>query len=201
MAQRRPQLRRVFAAAFAGCALLGALSCEETRVVHDRPMLSGLPGVETGRQVTGPRIEGADPREVIADTEIVVKNPDGTVTLVSRTGRHLMIHIYNTLQEDKGDLFVDQLLSERTRESYFRRGLQPIEAFKTLKKRRQDVKKLFDQMPMGEYTPGLYVRNMPEKVTRLEVNGSATRGLAWTSMDMVFEGGNWKLVWFDGPGR
>jgi len=184
---------------FALCSLPFAISCEE-HVVYNRPMLAGLPGVETGRQVTGPRHTGADTGAALADTDIVVKNPDGTTTLIARNGRHLMIHIYNTLQEDKADLFVEQVLAERTREAYYRRGLQPVEAFRTLRKRRADVKKLFDQMPMGEYTPGLYVRNLADNITRLEANGPGARDLHWTSMDMVFEAGNWRLVWFDGPG-
>ncbi|MCC6676197.1 MAG: hypothetical protein IT436_03550 [Phycisphaerales bacterium] len=175
-------------------------ACEE-HVIYDRPMLAGLPGVETGRQVTGPRVQGAIPPDAVTDDNIVIDNPDGTTTLVSRTGRHLMIHIYNTLQEDEGDLFVEQLLAQRTRDEYYRRGLQPIEAFNTLKKRRADIKKLFDQMPMGEYTPGIYVRSLADKVTRLEVSGAGARDLAWTCMDITFEDGNWKLVWFDGPSR
>src|SRR5262249_7577238 len=128
------------------------------------------------------------------------KNPDGSKTLIAKTGRQLMIHIHNALQEDDADTFVDQILSEQTREEYFRRGLDPSAAFKELKKHRTDVKKLFDQMPMGECTPGLYVRNRPGKITRLEANGSGARDLAWTAMDMTYEKGNWKLVWFDGPG-
>lgn len=175
-------------------------ACVEERVVYDRPLLSGLPGTETSRPVTGPRYSGPDPRAEVADDQIVVKNPDGTKTLIAKTGRHLMIHIHNALQEDDAATFVDQILSEQTREEYYRRGLDPVEAFKTLKKHRADVKKLFDQMPMGEYTPGLYVRNMPGKITRLEANGSGIRDLDWIAIDMVMEQGNWKLVWFAGRG-
>lgn len=203
MANGKSQMRTSRWSGIAICSLLLAIylpACEE-RVVYNRPLFSGLPGVQTSEVVTGPKIEGAAPVQAVPDAEIVVENPDGTKTLIARNGRQLMIHIHNTLRDDEGDLFVEQVLSERTREEYFSRGRQPIEAFKALKKRRADVKKLFDQMPMGEFTPGLYVRNMPGKITRLEANGSGARDLAWTSMDMVFENGNWKLVWFDGPGR
>lgn len=205
MANRKSQIRGRRSPSFAVCCLLFgslllAVSCEE-RIIYDRPMLAGLPGAQTNREVTGPRVEGAIPADVLNETDLVVKNPDGTKTLIARTGRHLMVHIYNTLREDEPDLFVDQVLSERTRAEYYQRGLQPVEAYKTLKKRLPDIKKLFDQMPMGEYTPGLYVRNLADDVTRLEANGSGIRGLTWVAMDMVFEEGNWRLVWFAGPGQ
>jgi hypothetical protein len=190
------QARALFAGVFTAAAL-GA--CEaETRVVKYDPILGGLPGSTTGEPVVRDRGEYVDPT-IVADDKIVLEDDQGNRTLVAKTGRHLMTHIYNALMDDDKQLFVEQILSQKTKQEYFDRGLDPGLAFDALVKRRNDVFRLFDAMPGGEYTPGVYKRPVGEGVQRVEVTGVPARGLKWTAMDMVMERGNWRLRWFAAP--
>lgn len=170
--------------------------CVEERVVSNRPFLSGVPGAVTGRPVTP--IAGAMPADAATGDELVKETPDGERVLIAKTGRQLMIHIYNTLDDNDAALFVDQVLSERTKQEFYQRGFEPAEAFKELRRRREDVDALFAAMPMGEQTPGVILRKVGERAVRMEVDGMAARGLSWRWMDMVLEGGNYRLRWF-GP--
>lgn len=179
-------------------ALLSA-ACEEEKIVYYRPMFSGVPGAESSTPITDSRPRGAlgapSPNE-----EITVTEPNGKKRLTSRCGRHLMVHIYNTLKDNDEALFLEQVLSKRTQDEYYERGLDPHEAFVTLRAHFTDIKSLFDQMPMGEYTPGSYLELIGPNVQRLEVHGAPARSLTWTGFDMIFEGGNYRLRWFTGPG-
>jgi hypothetical protein len=178
------------------CAL--AVGCVEERIVNYRPMLGGLPGAESGTPVTGVPGRTMDPAAV-PDDKLVIENKDGSKTLIARTGRHLMVHIHNTLAAGDEQLFLDQVLSKRTKEEYYDRGMDPREAYRTLRERRQDIDMLFDAMPMGEYTPGFFLRPVGGGVQRLEVQGPGARELTWTGFDMVMENGNFRLRWFVTP--
>ena len=76
--------------------------------------------------------------------------------------------------------------------------MDPGACFDELVRRKDDVVALFNAMPAGEYTPGVYVRNLGPKSERIEVEGLAAKDLSWTGMDVVMEKGNWKLRWFVG---
>ncbi len=59
-------------------------------------------------------------------------------------------------------------------------GMSPSESFKTVKAREAEVRRLFDLMPMGEFTPGLFLRGVGGGVQRLEVTGEDAQELvAW----------------------
>jgi hypothetical protein len=171
--------------------------CSESKVVHRHPFLAGLPGSETKGVVTGPAGAYVDPTSV-PDGQIVRENPDKSKTLIAKTGRHLMVHIYNTIADDDAKLFVDQVLSEMTKVDYYERGLDPRAAFDTIKARREDVVKLFAAMPAGEYTPGIVAENVDTNVRRVNLTGASAKDLSWTGFDMVMEKGNWRLRWFVG---
>ncbi len=172
-------------------------ACEpETRVVYNRPFLGGLPGAESQAPISRYPKGYHDPT-VIADDQLVVKSDDGKPKqLRARTARHLMMHIYNALMNSQDKLFVDEILSERTRGEYYQRGIHPSAAFKTMQEHAGDVLTLFDRMPMGESTPGLFLEPVEKGVQRLRVQGLAAKGLYWVGFDMIMEKGNWKLVWF-----
>jgi hypothetical protein len=184
------------------CALGASVAlpgCERTiseRAVN--PAFGGLQGART--QVQRKEREsfaiGAD-----APDDIVVEHEDGTVTLISRRAAHLMSHIQRTLARDEEELFVDQVLSERTKQEYRERGLDPAEAFHALKDRSADISKLFSRMPFGEASPSVIMSKVDDKTLRLTLTGAGTRDLQWTTMDMVLEGGNYRLRWFGRGGR
>lgn len=177
----------VVCAGLVGCAV-------EERVVKWDPPMAGLPGAQTGRPVVREQSAFASPEA--APDGIAIENEDGTVTLVSRSGRHLMVHIWTTIENDEESLFVEQVLSDRTAGEFVERGYDPAEAYRELVKRKRDVAKLFAQMPQGEMTPGVLMEKVGEKTYRLGVSGPGTEELRWRFMDMVMEGGNWRLRWF-----
>ena len=177
-------------------AVLVGAGCTYERVVSRRAPLAGLPGAETSGEYDNSHLRQIHDVSEVDGVELVIEQPDGTVVLKSPSGRHLMVHIYTTIEDGDRELFTDQLLSEITRREFNERGYDPATAFDELVRRQEDVYKLFSRMPMGEYTPGVLTRNLGEKTLRLEVTGQAARDLKWTFMDMVLERGDWKLRWF-----
>ncbi len=175
-----------------GAAVLCA-GCQETRVIHKRkPILSGLPGSVGGG---GEVIPGASRPEILQPVEqIRVNNPDGTVTLRSPTVRDLMRHILQTLSSDERDLFTEQVLSKITRQEFFERGYDPATTFDELIRRRSDLRRLFQAMPAGEFTPGILLEPVGRNVFRLRAEGDES--MNWKYMDVVFESGDFKLRWF-----
>jgi hypothetical protein len=182
-------------------AVAAFLSACETRVVSHNSFLTGLQGSE--QQLPSNRTLGeyADPTLVREDALVKEDAKTGARTLTARSGRHLMIHIYNCVDQDDVELFVSEVLSERTRLEFARRGVDPREGFKRLQAHQEDLQRLFSQMPAGEYTPGLFLRPVGGGVQRVELDGLAAKGLFWTGFDMVQERGSWRLRWMVGPER
>jgi hypothetical protein len=195
--QRSAQVLSICAAG----ALLGAAGCQqEERVVNYKPFFSGLSGAQMQTQpatARGPTLPGHD---VVDESEIfrsVVHNPDGTKTLLSKSGLQLMVHIQNTLADNEVELFVEQLLSEVTRREYEERGLDPAEAFKSLKRHERDIARLFGRMPLGENSPNVIMEAVGRNTFRVRLTGPATRDIGrYKGFDMVLEWGNWRLRWF-----
>jgi len=177
-------------------ALLALAACaREERVVGQRSLLGGLPGAETRVTPLGPRGQTADPAALDESTLEVVQ-PDGSKRLVSKSGRHVMVHIWNTLQDGDAETFLRQVLSRRTRNEYLDRGLDPAQAFDRIRARRADIQRLFARMPMGERTPGVVYEQLGGRMFRFMLTGTAAKGLSWVGIDMVYEEGNYRLVWF-----
>jgi len=181
-------------------AVLGA--CAEEKITYYRPMFSGLPGVESTTPITDAKPRGAVDAPPPSEVETLsTLSPDRKQThLTARTARHVMIHIYHTLTDDDEALFLDQVLSTRTKDEYYDRGMEPRDAFVLLKENFAEVKKLFDAMPMGEFTPGMYLEPVGPNILRLEVHGRAAQGLSWTGFDIIREGADYRLRWFTGKG-
>lgn len=179
----------------AGLALLLlAPGCTYEKVVYRRPMLSGLPGVEGGGALLSDKPKGyRDPREIDGG-RITLEREDGSKILLARSARHLMAHIYSTLQQDERDLFTEQVLCEATRAEFRERGMDPAEAFDYFKAHEGQVAQLFGRMPMGEYTPGVLMRQVGDKVYRVALTPQAAEGLPWRGFDMVWEGGRMETV-------
>jgi hypothetical protein len=189
----RPALLPVVIVALSGC--------QQERVVAYHHPFEGLPNVEGGL-ASGPiRGNPSDPR-IVPEDRLFVEHADGSRTLIMRTGRHLMVHIYNALADDDADIFAEQILSSLTRAEYAERGLDPRQALADLRARQRDMLALFNLMPEGENSAGAMWKrlghagpdNLP--VVRLSIAGTQTRDLGWNFMDMVMEKGNWRLRWF-----
>jgi hypothetical protein len=172
-------------------------------VVRYNPILGGLPGSTSGTPIV--RGDGyTDPTQVPPD-QLVRKDHRGKKILTARTGRHLMVHIYNALNDNDKETFVEQILCKQTKVEAMERGIDPGEYFDTLSARREDVLALFRAMPAGEATPGVLLRQVGGGVTRIGLEGLAAKSLPYVGIDMVFERGpddekrQWKLRSFVVP--
>lgn len=189
-----------------GVALLCLFStlagCVEEKVVYNNPFLGRIPGAKSGTPVT--MAEGARTDTRFSPKSdpgsLRVEHPDGSITLVAKTGQQLLRHLMTTLHDEDPDLFVDEVLSERTRHEYYDRGIDPSQAFVTIKQREADLNKLYRALPMGEFTPGIFAEDLGNKTRRVALYGKEAQGLAWNGFDMVLEKGNWRLRWFVGQG-
>ncbi len=185
----------------AGTAALVAIvaACVETRRVEERPWFAGLEGATRGGQpmeAPPPPSGAARTDEPASASSLVVTNPDGSRTLISRNPRHLIRHIRATLNDNEEELFVEQVLCEVTRREFLERGYHPREGFVYLQSTLPELERLFAQMPLGEATPGLLMEKLGRNEFRLRVSGPAARDLTWDGMDMVVERGLWRLRWF-----
>jgi len=169
-------------------AALGA-GCTYRKVVYRRPMLAGLPGVESGGELISDKPRGYRDPTQIDQGEIAIEREDGSKILLARSARHLMAHIHTTLKENRKDLFTEQVLCEATRAEFRANGRDAGEAFDYLNEHEAEVGALFDRMPMGEYTPGALMRKIGDDVYRVSLSPKAAQGLPWCGFDMVWEGG------------
>jgi hypothetical protein len=190
---------RTHARLTAALALLLACAACEKRVVRYNPMLGNLPDAQSGTPIVRGDSGYVDPTYVPED-KLVVEDPvTKKKTLTAKSGRHLMIHIYNTLKDNDKETFVREVLSSQTKAECHARNVDPGETFEELKNRHADVVALFNAMPAAEYTPGAITKPLGRKEQRVMLQGLAARDLAWTGIDMVMEQGNWKLRWFYSP--
>lgn len=175
-----------------GVSLCG---CTYERIVSQSGLLTGLEGAES--KIPPKRQARALP-DFLRTPEggIRIENEDGTITLYSKSVRQLMAHISTTIGNNERELFVEQVLSERTKDEFYERGLDPGLAFDELKRRERDIGRLFYFMPMGEYTPGVYLQTIGRNVFRLKLSKVTNESLYWIGMDVVFEDSNFKLRWF-----
>ena len=174
--------------------LLGS-GCTYERVISRSSILSSIEGAES--KIPEKKTARALPDFLrTPDEGIRVVDEDGTVTLYAKSIRQLMAQIITTLQNGERDLFVEQVLSQRTKDEFYERGLDPGLAFDELLKHSRDIGRLFYFMPMGEYTPGLYLETVGRNTFRLKITRIGNEGMYWIGLDSVFEDKNYKLRWF-----
>lgn len=183
----------IIAIAMTGLILLPG--CQYERIVSHSGLLVGLEGAES--QIPPKRQSRPLPEFLRTPEEgIRVEDEDGNVTLYSKSIRHLMAHMTTTIAEGEKDLFLEQLLSQRTKDEFHERGLDPGLAFDELVRRQRDVGRLFYFMPVGEFTPGVDFRTIGKNVFRVRLPRQMHEGLYWIGLDVTFEDYNYKLRWF-----
>lgn len=182
-------------------ACLAVASCKRRLGERARnPMFRGMDGSATASEAAplpGSDALASDPN-LAAPAEIRVEVEKGKFVLTSRSARDLMRHIHATLENGERDLFTEQVLSELTREEFRARSLDPGLAFDELLRRREDITKLFNRLPMGEHSPNALLKKVDRRIYRVIVTGKAAEGLSWAGFDMALEKGQWKLRWFVG---
>lgn len=191
-------MRRASRAAACALALLAGLgACQrEEKIINYKPFFAGLEGVSGPGAPSGRADRGMLREADEAELSLVRENPDGSKTLILRNGRDLIFHIRSTLAEEEVDLFTGQVLSRVTHDEFIERGRDPAEAFWMLKKREQELAKLFARMPMGEHSPSVLVERIGHNLFRVRLTGQSSKGLdGWRGFDMVLEEGKWRLRW------
>jgi hypothetical protein len=175
--------------------LLALPGCTEERIVSRKGMLSSLPGAQTGGI---PDVRNITQADVLRTPESGIRQtlPDDTVVLYAKSIQQLMTHIVNTMQNGEEELFTQQVLSKATRDEFVVRGYDPKEAYKEIVRRQRDVFRLFNAMPFGERTPGVYMESIGRNEFRIRLPKSSWGDLQWTGIDTVFENGSYRLRWF-----
>ena len=188
-------MNRLVLTAVCVSVLISLSACRYERVVSQSGLLTGLEGAESS--IPAKRRANMLPDFLRTPEQgIRVEDEDGEVTLYSKSVRQLMIHLTTTIANGERELFLDQLLSEKTKREFIDRGLDPGMAFDELVRRQRDVGRLFYFMHMGEYTPGVDYRSIGQNIFRLRLPSTTHEGLHWIGIDVVFEDLNFKLRWF-----
>ena len=189
-------VQRAPALALLLCASTGLLGgCTYEREISRSGMLIGVEGAEFAGKAKH------DTRNVpdflrTPDEGIRVEHDDGSITLYTKSMRQLMTQITIAIQNGERELFVDQILSTKTKEEFIERGLDPGMAFDELVTRQRDIFRLFYFMPMGEYTPGVFLKGIGRNEFRLKISRANNQTLRWTGIDASFEKTNYRLLWF-----
>jgi hypothetical protein len=182
--------------ALASLCALGAAGCQsEEKVLKYNPFLANIPGAETKTKPVGERFDNyIDPTKLEGD-KTVLENPDGSVTLVAKSVRHLMTNITLCLQYEDDELLLDQVISEQTKGRFRGEGKEPEEAVKFLKENQKDISALFARMPFGEHSPNIILKQPARRTVVLELTGLAAKDMRFTELWAVMEKGDWKLLW------
>ena len=192
-----------------GLALAASACQEEPRVVNFTPFFDGLEGAVGAKAVrdgvpAGGGAEGGEsgqPADATASSDarpedLVKTGPDGKKVIVSRTIRHVMIHLSTLLSEGDDDTLFNQLLADYTKAHFAAQGKDArTESLAYLKGNREDIMALFGRMPMAERSPGVMLEQSDGKLFRLALRGTAARGMRMSELWITMEKGQWKLVW------
>ena len=164
----------------------------------------GLRSIAEQTQSSGPDWESAlekyDPAAGLGEDAIEDNHPlrithaDESVTLIIRSPRHLMIHILETIKNGEDELFLEQVLSEQTKDEYYRRDRNPVEALEYVKKNMREIEEFFLTMPAGERTPGTFMEQIGRNTFRLQPPGVELQNMKYSTLDMVLEDGMFRLL-------
>jgi len=186
--------------------------CVEERVVSVRGNLQSLSGASGGYQL-GPdakrspsrdfesTLAKADesagrsaPGEPIEGRPLRRLMPDGSILLISRSPRHVMIHLFETLRDEEDELLLNQVVSKRLREQYEERGEDPRQIVRELRRERREIVKLMTSMPMAEQTPGALMRTTGRNVFEVTAPGGPALDQKFKRLSVVIEQGSFRLM-------
>ncbi len=176
--------------------MFAGVGCEPyQRDVSSNSFFSGLDGADGPEVARTDLGRNHDPRHLPQDAQRI-EDEDGNVTLQARSPRHLMRHIFETLRDEDMELFLDQVLSEATKQEFRAHGKTPEDAYWMLRDELDSIDKLFARMPMAEHSPNATFTRLGDGIHRLRLVRGAGRDLRWQGFDMISEEGNERLLWF-----
>ncbi len=187
---------------------LAAVACApRERVISVRGGLIGIPGASGGHRGASTARTGAGFENILADESDIeaydslseagylrLKDDDGNIILVSRSPAHVVFHLRETLVSEEVDLLYSQVLSERTKQNYRSRGMDPMLAVEYLARNRNAVLDFLATIPMGEKTPGVLHESIGRNMFRYKSGGAVAMGLKFSAMDVIIEDKNFRLL-------
>jgi hypothetical protein len=198
IATPRPRFSASLRLRVSASVLLLLAACQpERKVVSYHPFFEGVPGAQLGTAPVGPRFENRVDPTAAPPEGIVIEKPDKSKVLISRSIRHLMTHLENTLSSGEDDLLFDQLIADAAKEEFRAQGKDPREIVTYLKKNHEDIRALFGRMPFAEQSPSVILLQPGNKVMHLKLTGLAAEDVRFTHLWVRLEKENWKLLWID----
>jgi hypothetical protein len=125
----------------------------------------------------------------------IAKLPDHMVKLEAGDIGTLIRHLRWTLDEDRDEVLIDQLLAEDLLEELHSRRQEPEDYVDWLHQNRRDVEAMLARMPMAERSPTVVYEQTGRRQYRVRLTGSAERGLKFTELWVVMERGKYRLLW------
>lgn len=192
--------------------LVALTGCVEKRILSVKGGLQGLPGAQGGYEISpdAPRpakssvedvLVRADqaagrsaPGEEIEGRPLRRRMPDGSILLVARSPRHVMIHLFETLRDGEDDLLLNQVVSRRMRDQYERRGENPRQIVKQLHKQKHEVVKMMASMPLADQTPGALMRTVGRNEFEITAPGGDALDQKFKRFSVVIEQGMFRLL-------
>lgn len=162
---------------------------EEARFDSEGGGMSGGGGAQSAGRAAD--VENAD--ELKRGVAAVVENADGTLTLNTPIPAYLVSHLYDGLLEERYDLIFTQLVSEMAKAKYADEGRDAWEIAEWLAANRREVIKVLMRMRGGFNSPDL-TWSQRGKVYRMQLTGRTAQGMRFTMMDVVREGGQFRLL-------
>lgn len=175
-----------------------ALDEDEAAIAAGAAAMARAGGQESGGLRGSPAGAEAKP-----DDPLVERGPKDAITLKAGSNRDVIALLSRVVNGDEEiqAAFYEQVVSSATKDHLRSQGDESPEAFyRFLRTNRTPINHLLARLPAGEGSPGVIVTVAGKNQFRLEVTGSASRGLKftelWTALDPTAPAGRqWRFVW------
>lgn len=139
------------------------------------------------------RLKALDRAMAEQEGNLTVENEDGTITLNSPRPEHLIAHLRQHIVEGNADLIHDQLLAQAAKQAYADQGLDSHDAAHWLIANQRDVLLLLGRFAGGLSSPDVVSQSMGNGF-RLRLAPHLERSFRFTTLDIVYENGQFKLL-------
>jgi hypothetical protein len=190
-------------------SLLGCMT--EERVIAVRGGLYGVPGAQSNRGLSAqPVSAGVTVQDIVerhhgGNEQLEIgeevegwpnrrRLEDGSLYLISRAPRELVIHLFETTIDGDWELMFDQLIANEAKDNYSQANRDPQDIIKFLREHRVDFVTLLRHLNFGEHSPGVEFIALPGNLYRLEVPLAREARQRFSTMEMVLEDGRMKLL-------
>ncbi len=199
----RSRKRRALALLIASCTLFVAAcantpgSDDRTVVRRQRSLFEGLPGATRGGEAFIGNTNSIPSLSAQGETPVadLLTSVDGKDTLISTRPRHVMVHLAMRLNDNKEQAFLDQIVSDVTKQQFVGEGKSEGDIIDFLQTNYDDIMILFGRMPAAELSPNVAFDRFNSGQYRIRITGAATKGLRFTELWLEQKSGKWKFVW------